>query len=141
MSPNKAAGIATLVLLLSALLVADSLSRSDFGPAIRAILVMALGSLAAGLLYGLAWGWKGLAMCIAIAFTYTAAAFVEIVLRPPRFVGRDAVPEPRFSEGDAAFLAGLGGISLLLALIGGVVGAVLRGVVGAILHRRHKRPR
>jgi hypothetical protein len=128
MPPNKAAGIATLVLLLSALLFAYSI-----GSVLEAMLFPAivLGSLAASLLYGLAWGWKGLAMCIVIAFTLTAPGFVVIIPTAPQFV---------------SLLAGVGvvfavGISLFLALIAGVVGAVLRGVVGAILHRRHKRPR
>jgi hypothetical protein len=41
------------------------------------MLVTVLGNLAAGLLYGCAWGWKGLAMSIAIAIIYSAAAFPE----------------------------------------------------------------
>jgi hypothetical protein len=129
MPPNKAAGIATLVLLLSALLFAYSISN----PVLEAMLFPAivLGSLAASLLYGLAWGWKGLAMWIVIAFTLTAPGFVVIILTHPQF---------------DSLLAGVGevfavGISPFLALIAGVVGAVMRGVVGAILHRRHKRPR
>jgi hypothetical protein len=68
--PNMAAGIATLVLLLSALLFAYSISS----PVLDDVLawpVIFLGSLAASLLYGLAWGWKGLAMSIANVFTYT----------------------------------------------------------------------
>jgi hypothetical protein len=121
-----AAGKATLVLLFSALLFAYSISSPGLDD-VLAWPVIFLGSLAASLLYGLAWGWKGLAMCIAIAFTYTAAGFVGIMFR-----------HPQPGAGFAAGLAGVGvvlagGISLFLSLIG--------GVVGAVLHRRHKRPR
>jgi hypothetical protein len=69
-------------------------------------------------------GWKGLAMSIAIAVIYSAAAFTGVILwlrsRPP--------------TGDLiAGIAGvgviiIGGISLTLAIIG--------GIIGAILHRR-----
>ena len=124
MPPIMVAGIATLVLLLSALLFAYSISS----PVLDDVLawpVIFLGSLAASLLYGLAWGWKGLAMCIVIAFTYTAAGFVGIMFWPP--------------QPGAGFLAGLvgvsavvaGGVSLFLSLIG--------GVVGAVLHRRRSK--
>jgi hypothetical protein len=90
------------------------------------MLLTVVGSLSAGLLYGRAWSWKGLAMSIAIAIIYSAAAFTGIIpwlrLRPP--------------TGD--FIAGIagvgviiiGGISLILALIG--------GIIGAILHRRRR---
>jgi H+/gluconate symporter-like permease len=68
---------------------------------------------------------KGLAMSIAIAFTYTAAGFVGIMFRPP---------QP--GAGFAAGLVGVGvvlagGVSLFLSLIG--------GVVGAVLHRRRSK--
>jgi len=114
-----AAKIATLVLVLSALLL--GLSVSGGWDAVT-MLVTVVGSLAAGLLYGRAWGWKGLAMSIAIAIIYSAAAFTGIIIwlrsRPP--------------TGD--FIAGIagvgviiiGGISLTLAIIGGIIGAVLR---------------
>jgi hypothetical protein len=136
MSPNKAAGIATLVLLLSALLSAYSIINPVLGDMLLPATLLG-GSLAAGLLYALAWGWKGLAMCIAIAFTYTAAGFVVIMImfRLPQAQGFGAL------LGGAAILVLFSGNSLFFSLIGGVVGAVLRGVVGAILHRRHKRPR
>jgi hypothetical protein len=130
MSPNKAAEMATLVLLLSALLFAYSISSPGLDD-VLAWPVIFLGSLAASLLYGLAWGWKGLAMCIVIAFTLTAPGFVVIIPTAPQFVSL-------LAEVGVVFAVG---ISLFLALIAGVVGAVLRGVVGAILHRRHKRPR
>jgi hypothetical protein len=109
-----AAKIATLVLVLSALLL--GLSVSGGWDAVT-MLVTVLGSLAAGLLYGHAWVWKGLAMLIAIAIIYSAAAFAGIILwlqtRPP--------------TGD--FIAGIagvgviiiGGISLTLAIIGGII--------------------
>jgi hypothetical protein len=51
-----AAEIATLVLILSALLLVLSVS-SDWDAV--TMLVTVVGSLAAGLLYGRAWGWKG----------------------------------------------------------------------------------
>jgi hypothetical protein len=114
-----AAKIATLVLVLSALPL--GLSVSGGWDAVT-MLVTVVGSLAAGLLYGRAWGWKGLAMSIAIAIIYSAAAFTGIIIwlrsRPP--------------TGD--FIAGIagvgviiiGGISLTLAIIGGIIGAVLR---------------
>jgi hypothetical protein len=122
--PNMAAGMATLVLLFSALLFAYSISSPGLDD-VLAWPVIFLGSLAASLLYGLAWGLKGLAMCIAIAFTYTAAGFVGIMFRPP---------QP--GAGFAAGLAGVGvvlagGISLFLSLIG--------GVVGVVLHRRRSK--
>jgi hypothetical protein len=41
--------------------------------------VVVIGSLAAGRLYGLAWGWKGLVMTIAIALAYSAAAIIGAV--------------------------------------------------------------
>jgi hypothetical protein len=118
------ARIATLVLLLSALLIGLSISS----PALEGLAtpVFIIGSLVAGLLYGRAWGWKGLLMSIVIALVYAVASFVSIAFfRPP-------------SPG-AGFLAGLAfiavffiaGISFFLALIS--------GLVGAILHRRHKR--
>jgi hypothetical protein len=118
-----AAKIATLVLVLSALLLI--LSGSGGWDAVTMLLTV-VGSLSAGLLYGRAWSWKGLAMSIAIAIIYSAAAFTGIILwlrlRPP--------------TGD--FIAGIagvgviiiGGISLILALIG--------GIIGAILHRRRR---
>jgi hypothetical protein len=51
-----AARIATLVLVLSALLL--GLSVGGGWDAVT-MLVTVVGSLAAGLLYGRAWGWKG----------------------------------------------------------------------------------
>jgi CHASE2 domain-containing sensor protein len=118
-----AAKIATLVLVLSALLL--GLSVSGGWDAVT-MLVTVVGSLAAGLLYGRAWGWKGLAMSIAIAIIYSAAAFTGVILwlrsRPP-------------TGNLIAGIAGvgviiIGGISLILALIG--------GIIGAILHRRRR---
>jgi hypothetical protein len=116
-----AAKIATLVLVLSALLLILSVGG---GWDAVTMLVTVVGSLAAGLLYGRAWSWKGLAMSIAIAIIYSAAAFTGIILwlrsRPP--------------TGDlTAGIAGvgviiIGGISLILAIIG--------VIIGAILHRR-----
>jgi hypothetical protein len=44
------------------------------------MLVTVVGSLAADLLYGRAWGWKGLAMPIAIAIIYSAATFTGIIV-------------------------------------------------------------
>jgi hypothetical protein len=117
------ARIATLVLVLSALLLGLSVGG---GWEAVTMLVTVVCSLAAGLLYGRAWGWKGLAMSIAIAIVYSAAAFTGIILwlrsRPP--------------TGDLiAGIAGVGvivvgGISLTLAIIG--------GIIGAILHRRRR---
>jgi hypothetical protein len=116
-----AAKIATLVLVLSALLLILSVGG---GWDAVTMLVTVVGSLATGLLYGRAWSWKGLAMSIAIAIIYSAAAFTGIILwlrsRPP--------------TGDlTAGIAGvgviiIGGISLILAIIG--------VIIGAILHRR-----
>jgi CHASE2 domain-containing sensor protein len=89
------------------------------------MLVTVVGSLAAGLLYGRAWGWKGLAMPIAIAIVYSAAAFTGIILwlqsRPP--IG-DLI------AGIAGVGVIIGGISLILAIIG--------GIIGAVLHRRRR---
>jgi len=72
-----AAKIATLVLVLSALLLGLSVGG---GWDAATMLVTVVGSLAAGLLYGRAWGWKGLAMSIAMAIIYSAAAFAGIIL-------------------------------------------------------------
>jgi hypothetical protein len=72
-----AAKIATLVLVLSALLLI--LSVSGGWDAVTMLLTV-MGSLSAGLLYGRAWSWKGLAMSIAIAIIYSAAAFTGIIL-------------------------------------------------------------
>jgi hypothetical protein len=89
-----AAKIATLILVLTALLL--GLSVSGGWDAVT-MLVTVVGSLAAGLLYGRAWGWKGLAMSIAIAIIYSAAAFAGIILwlrsQPPKgdfFNSRDS---------------------------------------------------
>jgi hypothetical protein len=123
-----AAKIATLVLVLSALLLGLSVSG---GREAVTMLVTVLGSLAAGLLYGHAWGWKGLAMSIAIAIIYSAAAFTGIILwlrsKPP--------------TGDliaGAVIAGIAGVGVLI--IGGtsVTLAIIGGIVGAILHRRRR---
>jgi hypothetical protein len=72
----KSAKIATF-LVLSALLLGLSVSG---GWEAVTMLVTVVGSLAAGLLYGRAWGWKGLAMSIAIAIIYSAAAFTGIIV-------------------------------------------------------------
>jgi ABC-type amino acid transport system permease subunit len=67
-------------------------------------------------------GWKGLAMSIAITIIYSAAAFIGIILwlrsRPP-------------TGNLIAGIAGvgviiIGGTPLILAIIGGIIGAVLR---------------
>jgi hypothetical protein len=123
-----AAKIATLVLVLSALLLILSVSG---GWDAVTMLVTVVGSLAAGLLYGRAWSWKGLAMSIAIAIIYSAAAFTRIILwlqsKPP--------------TGDliaGAVIAGIAGVGVLI--IGGtsVILAIIGGIVGAILHRRRR---
>jgi hypothetical protein len=46
------------------------------------MLVTVVGSLAAGLLYGCAWGWKGLAMSIAIAIIVNGSYYKGIALNP-----------------------------------------------------------
>jgi hypothetical protein len=118
-----AAKIATLVLVLSALLL--GLSVSGGWDAVT-MLVTVVGSLAAGLLYGRVWGWKGLAMSIAIAIIYSAAAFTGIIIwlrsRPP--------------TGD--FIAGIAGVGLII--IGGIslTLAIIGGIIGAILYRRRR---
>jgi len=118
-----AAKIATLVLLLSALLLVLSVSS---GWDAVTMLVTVLGSLAAGLLYGRVWGWKGLAMSIAIAVIYSAAAFTGIILWL----------QTRPTTGD--FLAGIAGVGVII--IGGVslTLAIIGGIIGAILHRRRR---
>jgi hypothetical protein len=120
---------ATLVLLLSALLVGWSISS----PALEGLVVpvVIIGSLVAGLLYGRAWGWKGLLMSIVIALVYAVAGFIGVI-----FYLRSLPPGAGFGGFVAGGIAGvgvviIGGISLFLALIS--------GVVGAVLHRRHKR--
>jgi CHASE2 domain-containing sensor protein len=118
-----AAKIATLVLVLSALLL--GLSVSGGWDAVT-MLVTVVGSLAAGLLYGRAWGWKGLAMSIAIAIIYSAAAFTGVILGL-----RSRPPTGNLIAGIAGVgVIIIGGISLILALIG--------GIIGAILHRRRR---
>jgi hypothetical protein len=118
-----AAKIATLVLVLSALLLILSVGG---GWDAVTMLVTVVGSLAAGLLYGRAWSWKSLAMSIAIAIIYSAAAFTGIILwlqtRPP--------------TGD--FLAGIAGVGVII--IGGIslILAIIGGIIGAILHRRRR---
>jgi hypothetical protein len=117
-----AAKIATLVLVLTALLLGFSVSG---GWDAVTMLVTVVGSLAAGLLYGRVWGWKGLAMSIAIAIIYSAAAFTGIILWP-----QTRSPTGDFLAGMAGVGVIIGGISLILALIG--------GIIGAILHRRRR---
>jgi len=117
------AKIATLVLVLSALLL--GLSVSGGWDAVT-MLVTVVGSLAAGLLYGRAWSWKGLAMSIAIAIIYSAAAFTGVILwlqsRPP--------------TGD--LIAGIAGVGVII--IGGIslILAIIRGIIGAVLRRRRR---
>jgi hypothetical protein len=118
-----AAKIATLVLVLSALLLVLSVSS---GWDAVTMLMTVVGSLAAGLLYGRAWGWKGLAMSIAIAIIYSAAAFTGIILwlrsRPP--------------IGD--LIAGIAGVGVII--IGGIslILAIIRGIIGAVPCRRRR---
>jgi hypothetical protein len=117
------AKIATLVLVLSALLLGLSVVG---GWEAVSMLVTVVGSLAAGLLYGRAWGWKGLAMSIAIAIIYSAAAFIGIILwlqsKPPT----------------GSLLAGIAGVGVII--IGGIslILAIIGGIIGAILHRRRR---
>jgi hypothetical protein len=118
-----AAKIATLVLVLSALLIGLSVGG---GWDAATMLVTVVGSLAAGLLYGRAWGWKGLAMSIAMAIIYSAAAFAGIILWL-----RSRPPTGHLIAGIAGVgVIIIGGISLTLAIIG--------GIIGAILHRRRR---
>ncbi len=84
-----------------------------------------IGSLVTGLLYGRAWGWKGLLMSIAIAFVYAVASFIGVI-----FWLQSQPPAGDFGGLIGAGLAGIavviiGGIALFLALIGGIIGAVL----------------
>jgi len=108
--------IATLVLVLSALLLGLSVGG---GWDAATMLVTVVGNLAAGLLYGRVWGWKGLAMSIAIAIIYSAAAFTEIILWL-----RSRPPTGDFLAGIAGVGVIIGGISLILAIIRGIIGAV-----------------
>jgi len=116
-----------LVLFLSALLLALGFSSSALEWLVMTVAVV--GSLVVGLLYGLAWGWKGLLMSIAIAFVYTVAGFVGLI-----FWLQSQPPTAGFLSGIAGVaVVVVGGISFFLALIG--------GVVGAVLHRRRSRIR
>jgi hypothetical protein len=121
-----AAKIATLVLVLLALLLGLSVSGGW-----EAVLVTVVGSLAAGLLYVRVWGWKGLAMSIAIAIIYSAAAFTEIILWP-----QSKPPTGDLIAG--AVIAGIAGVGVII--IGGIclVLALIGGIEGAILHRRRR---
>jgi hypothetical protein len=71
-------------------------------------------------------GWKGLAMSIAIAVIYSAAAFTGVILwlrsRPP--------------TGD--LIAGITGVGVII--IGGIslTLAIIRGIIGAVLRRRRR---
>jgi hypothetical protein len=121
-----AAKIATLVLVLLALLLGLSVSGGW-----EAVLVTVVGSLAAGLLYVRVWGWKGLAMSIAIAIIYSAAAFTGIILWP-----QSKPPTGDLIAG--AVIAGIAGVGVII--IGGIclVLALIGGIEGAILHRRRR---
>jgi hypothetical protein len=72
-------------------------------------------------------GWKGLAMSIAIAIIYSAAAFTGVILwlrsRPP--------------TGD--LIAGIAGVGVVI-IIGGIslTLAIIRGIIGAVLRRRRR---
>jgi hypothetical protein len=121
-----AAKVATAVLLLSAAAYMWALGANVDWLATAALL---LGSFASGLLYAYTWGWKGLLMAFVVAFVFGAAGIGAILF----------LWHPAGASGLAGLLAAvaavagvvmLGGVSLVSALVG--------GVIGAVLHRRRE---
>ncbi len=108
---------ATLVLLLSAVALAWSITaKADEA----SWLIMLLGSFVSGLLYAYAWGWKGVGMSFIIAFTYSVAGFLAVLQLP--------------ASGD--LLAGLAFVGVVFLAIISFIVALIGGVIGALLHRR-----